>query len=536
MAEPVSSSSAATLRSLIRVVRRRLWLIGICVVLVPTSVVAYSLAQPEEYTATASLLFRDPGFTALFEATPVLAPDGQDDWTATTNIDLAALDVVAAGTARRLGVAPSDVTGNVDVAAEPSSSVAEVTATDTSPPFAARLANAYAQEFIAQRRASDVAKIAKLRSTLQSRLRSVERRLAVLQDRRAPTGPSRRSQRAAERRALTQERDTLLERQGRLHSLASAVTGPAELVQRATPPSSPSSPKPRRNAVIGLGLGLVLGIALALIFEMLDRRLRDPEEVPELVDIPILGAIPHSRVLAEPPGPGGLQAAESHAFHMLRASLRYYNEGRELGSVLITSAGPRDGKTTVAWNLAAVSAGAGQSVMLLEADLRRPSLAGRFRVPADRGLSDVLRGEARLGAVINEVVVGRGLDGSTEPVTMDLVVAGTVRSDITALIESDRMDGLIREAQEHYDLVVIDTPPMSVVPDAMPLMTKVSGVIVVTRLGRTTRDAVSFLGSQLTRIRAPVLGAVVNSITRQDVYYGAGYEFATEYRSHSAVT
>jgi Mrp family chromosome partitioning ATPase len=96
------------------------------------------------------------------------------------------------------------------------------------------------------------------------------------------------------------------------------------------------------------------------------------------------------------------------------------------------------------------------------------------------------------------------------------------------------MDHLIRLAQELYDLVVIDTPPMSVVPDAIPLMNKVGGVVVVTRLGRTTRDAVSFLTSQLGHIGAPALGTVVNGITRQDGYYGAVYGGAARPRGGEA--
>jgi capsular exopolysaccharide synthesis family protein len=212
---------------------------------------------------------------------------------------------------------------------------------------------------------------------------------------------------------------------------------------------------------------------------------------------------------------------------MLRTNLRYYNDNRELDSVLITSAGERDGKTTVAWNLAAVSAQAGERALLIEADLRHPSLAERCRLQSRSGLSELLEGRASLAEVVNEVVVARrGVNGSTVPCTLDVLVAGSARGDVTGLIESQRMDDLIRQAKELYDLVVIDTPPMSVVPDAIPLMAKVSGVVVVTRLGRTTRDAVSFLSAQLNHIRAPTLGAVVNGITRQDGYYGAVHEEA----------
>jgi capsular exopolysaccharide synthesis family protein len=520
MAESAPPNSAASLQSFVGVLRRRLWLIALCLILVPASVIAYSLAQHEVYQATASLLFKSSGPATLLGA-PTQSQAPQDERTAATNVTLAGLAVVADRTARRMGVPAGEVTGNVDVSPVGTSNLVTVDARAASPVSAAKLANTYAQEFIGSRRAAEVQDVRRTQATVQARLQAVQQRLTALQG-RSDTGPRwRTARRAAERRALATQREDLLRRSGELRSLAAVETGDVELAQPATTPSSPISPRTRRNAAIGIGLGLVLGIALALLFEMLDRRLRDPAEVTELVQPPILGAIPRSRALSEPPGLAGLPPAESHAFHMLRTSLRYYHENGPLDSVLVTSAGSREGKTTVAWNLAAVSAQSGERVLLLEADLRRPSLAERFRVPGEQGLADVLRGEAELAEVAQEIVVGTHVNGATTPRTVDLVVAGTVLGDVSGLIESERMDRLIREAQQRYDLVVIDTPPMSVVPDAIPLISKVSGVVVVARLGRTTRDAVSFLNSQLSHMRAPVLGVVVNGIARQDGYYGA---------------
>ena len=526
-----SSGNAASTASILGVARRGLWLIALCAVLVPAAVVAYSLAQEKEYRASATLLVRQADSPALLDASSS-APSSQDETRrAATDLSLAGLPIVAARTARRLGVTGADVASRVDVAPVGSTDLTTVNATDASPRVAARLANAYAEELVRLRRNASIDDVRRVQGTVGARLRAVNARLASLQ--RAGTGPRRlRSQRAAERRALGDERDKLLKRQGDLRSLADATTGNLQLVQRAAVPSSPISPKPRRDALIGLGLGLVLGIALTLVSEMLDRRLHDPAEVTELLDLPILGAIPRSRALAGPPGLSRLPPAESQAFHMLRTSLRYYNDNRELGSVVITSAGPRDGKTTVAWNLAAVSAQAGENVLLLEADLRHPSLAERCRVHTETGLGEVLQGAASFAEVVNEVVVAGQTNGSTRPCTLDVIVAGGVHGDVSGLIESERMDSLIRHAQARYDFVVIDTPPMSVVPDAIPLMAKVGGVVVVTRLGRTTRDAANFLTSQLSHIGARALGTVVNGITRHDGYYATLYDDAGELRRH----
>jgi tyrosine-protein kinase len=530
MPETSASGGAPTLRSLAPIARRRFWLIALCVILVPTSVVAYSLAQDKQYEATASLLFRNSGPAALLESNP-LSQDTGDDRTAATNESLAELETVAARTADRLGVGAGEVAGNVAIEPVGDSDLTHVIATYGDPRVASRVANAYAEEFVRLRRSGERADVERAQNAVRARLRDVQRRIGDL---RTASGNGSGAGDSAARRALSLERTELLGLQGRLSSLDRLATGNVQVAERASVPTAPASPQTRRNAVIGLGLGVVLGIALALLFEFLDRRLREPAEVSELVDLPIVGTIPHSRVLAQPPDISGLPAVESQAFHMLRASLRYRTEGRDLDSIVITSAGSREGKTTVAMNLASVSARVGERVLLLEADLRRPSLAARFGVQGAPGLSDILRGGVDLQEAISEVVVGGAVNGSTEPYTIDLVAAGAVHGDTTGLMESERMGEVIRTARTQYDLVVLDTPPMSVVPDAIPLMRHVSGVLVVMRLGRTTRDAVSLLCTQLSHVGAPVLGAVVNSIGRQDTYYGP-YEPAREDRRPSAV-
>jgi succinoglycan biosynthesis transport protein ExoP len=180
--------------------------------------------------------------------------------------------------------------------------VVAVRATDPNPMSAARLANSFAQQYIAIRRDAD-------RSKIRQAQNLVQRRLA-----RGLTGPSRGD---LERRAEE------------LAVLASLQTGKAELVQPAEVPTSPSSPRPVRNAILGSVLGLLLGGALALHVEQFDRRLKDPDEIGRIFERPILGAIPESRELAKPSR--NFQVLSPHAaeaFLMLRANLRYFHVDR----------------------------------------------------------------------------------------------------------------------------------------------------------------------------------------------------------------
>ena len=488
----------------LRLLRRRLGVLIACAILIPAAAVAFSLAQQKQYSATASLLFRDPQFDQKLFGSTFIQQSGDPARQAATNVRLVSLEVVASRTSRALGGRPSagDIAAGINVAPAGQSDVANITATNSDPQLAARIANTFAQQFIAFRREADRSKISSAQQLVQEQLR------------RLP---------AAERKSP--EGTALSQRAEQLQILAALQTGNAELVQPAQPPSSPSSPKPIRNGAIGLLFGLLFGVAVALLLERLDRRLSRTEDIAEAFDRPVLGAIPESRTIAKSQGrDAALAPAEAESFRMLRASLRYFNVDRKITSVLITSAAPAEGKSTVAIHLASAAASAGQSVLLLEADLRRPTIARRLGISPGVGLSQVLAGDVPLSEATQAVAVTSGAFETTQR-TLDVLVSGPIPPNPADLIESERMRKVITHAEGLYDLVIVDTPPTSVVSDAIPLVKEMSGVIVVTRLGRTTRESASHLRSQLENLDANILGVVVNSAGKTGGYgYGYGYE------------
>src|SRR5437588_993091 len=491
----------------LRVLRRRLVFVVGCALLAGAVALGFSLTQQKEYSASASLLFRDPQFDQKLFGSTVFAPTSDPTREAATNVRLVSLEVVAARTARALhsGVAPSAVQDKVSINEQGQSDVVSITATDNNRYFAARLANTFAEQYIAFRRGADTSKIASTSKLVHSQLQRL---------------PKAEQAGAAGR--------SLRDRAEQLQILGSLQTGNAELVQPATPPSSPSSPKPVRNAAVGLMFGLLLGVGLALIRERFDRRLKDPKEIAEAFDRPMLGGIPESRTIASTKeGLPRLGAAEAEAFRMLRANLRYFNVDHQIDSVLITSAVPADGKSTVAMHLASAAASTGSKVLLVEADLRHPTMARRLGLRPDRGLSQLLADESQtIESVAHRVpVTGRRSDDEAKLRYMHVLASGPIPPNPTDLIESDRMHSPIRTAEPQYDLVVIDTPPTSVVSDAIPHIKQVSGVIVVSRLGKTTKESASHLRSQLTNLEANTLGVVVNSVGRQSGYYGYAYAY-----------
>jgi succinoglycan biosynthesis transport protein ExoP len=495
----------------LRMLRRRIGVVLLCVVLVPAAALAFSLSQQKQYSATASLLFRDPQLDQKLFGSTVFPPSNDPAREAATNAKLASLDVVSTRTAKALGgkLAAGDIAAEITVAPAGQSDVVSITATDPDPVFAAKLANVFAQQFIAFRRDADRSKIAFAQQLVTQQLKRL-----TTTERSGPQG-------------------TALQQRGeQLQILAALQTGNAELVQPANAPSAPSSPQTKRNVMLGLLFGLMMGCGLAILLERLDRRLKDPKQVSDLYGRPVIGAVPESREIARSEQSfEDLPTNEAEPMRMLRANLRYFNVDHDVRSVLVTSAAPGEGKSTVAKHLASAAASTGERVLLLEADLRRPTLKTRMQLSGDNGLSQVLAGTRTLRSAIEQVEVA-GSGGERR--ILSVLASGPIPPNPTDLIESDRMRQVLKAVSEKYDLVVIDTPPTSVVSDAIPLVKSVDGVLVVSRLGKTTRDSSVHLRDQLNNLGAYVLGVVVNSVTRgssSGYAYGYGYGYAAEYTS-----
>jgi capsular exopolysaccharide synthesis family protein len=283
--------------------------------------------------------------------------------------------------------------------------------------------------------------------------------------------------------------------------------GKARLVQPATPPSAPSPPKTLRNVVLGIILGVVLGFGLAALLERIDRRVRTVEELEELFGAPILARIPRSRKIRRAELGDVLQAPEADVFRTLRTNLRYFIVDRQLRSILVASPEVGDGRSTVARCLAAAMAEMGDNVVLVEADLR---MGGDFRdangQPA-AGLSNALVSPLDLERLTRVEVQA---EGSGPPRMLSILPSGPVPPNPGELLESERMRTLIAELQQRFEIVVIDSPPLGIVSDALALVPKVSGVLVAGGVGKTTRDGARNFTKQLSLLGTQPLGVAAN--------------------------
>ncbi len=473
------------------ILRRRALIIGVAVVV--GAAVAYVVAQQREerYTTTSKLLLRQLASVQLEEFSPPL-PETATDREALV-LSGGALGRAQRNLARRYGQDKAkELLGGVESSAGTDSDVIDIEATAPGPAEAAATANAVASANVQVRRDDTLNKIRRAR-------RQVERQ-------RGRAG----SLDVAGRQAALGQIENRLQQ---LNQSEAVADGAADVVQRASAPSSPSSPRPNRDALVGAFAGLFVGLGLALVREQVDRRVKHSKELGDVFGLPVLTTLPQSRALRERNGKPltSLPPAEAEAFQMLRANLHYLNTDKELRSVVVTSASVGDGKTTVALNLAKADAAVGRRVLLVEADIRRPSLAPTLGLQVSTGLASFLSDRSLpLTEVTHRVPVSQRTNGRDVPLTMDVVVAGTIPSNPSELIDSERMRELIREAEGHYDLVVIDTAPAGLVADAIPLMSEASAVVIVGRVGRVTSSEAHSLREQLERIDAPAFGLVAN--------------------------
>jgi succinoglycan biosynthesis transport protein ExoP len=272
-------------------------------------------------------------------------------------------------------------------------------------------------------------------------------------------------------------------------------------------PTSPSSPKTKTNTILGAIVGLLVGLGIAFLLERLDRRIREPEELEAIYGLPLLGVVPKSSALAG----SKLPPAEAEAFSLIRAHLRFFNIDRDVRTIVIASPAPGDGKSTIARHLAEAAARLGSRVLLLEADLRHPTLAQQLGIGAGPGLADVLIGAVGMSAATHSVALQAASGEGSEGHTLDVLTAGAVRPPNPGeLLASEAMGALLVQVKSAYDLVVIDTPPLTAVSDAFPLLTKVNGVVIVGWVGRSRRDVAERLQQVLAGSGAPLLGVIAN--------------------------
>jgi capsular exopolysaccharide synthesis family protein len=471
-----------------RLVWRRKWLLLAIVVVIPVAVFAVSSLLPKTYQSKATIDVQATANPSTLLSGQIRPSSGLSE--AQTLIKTT---LVARRAAKNLGLPPSSargLLGHVSVApTSPSDSKGEfltITAQDSDANEAARIANAFAQA-IAETRTS-------------SATHQIERTIATL------TAQSVKESGADVEAA----REALAVQLQQLRLLKAGQRGTTPIIEAAVPSATPISPQPKRNTAIALILALLIAAAIAPLLDRLDRRIREPGELEELLEAPVLATIPDDAFPGHPPGP---HVRES--FETLRASLTYFNVDRSLSSLVVASPIQQDGKTTVAINLALAYAMDERDVVLVDGDLRRPQIATRLGKDVGVGLESVLVGERTPEEALAYVDTGAGrlriLPGIAPP------------PNPAVLLGSHRMRTLLAELTEQVDMVVIDTPGLLAVSDSIPLFSQVAGSVLVARLGRTPEDAVRRARQVIDSAGGTILGSIATGAHAGGLYDYYGY-------------
>lgn len=294
-------------------------------------------------------------------------------------------------------------------------------------------------------------------------------------------------------------------------------------VEQAVVPDKPFTPKPFQTAGLYAAIGFIAMAGIVFLVEYLDDTVKTPEDVKDVLNLPVIGLVAdmNGRSKSRKSRYPGVFVEDkprspiTEAFRSLRTSLEFYSVDQPLQILVVTSPGPEEGKTTIASNLAVILAKSNKSVLLMDADLRRPNIHNQLSISNRVGLSDLIRGKLTAQEVTQ---VSESIEN------LSVITSGSLPPNPAELLASHRMTEIIQELSSQYDMIVIDTPP-AIVSDAQILASKADGVIYVLRPGKTRRLAVLTPIEEFNRVGANIIGVVLNRIPRNRDYYYGGFDY-----------
>jgi polysaccharide biosynthesis transport protein len=503
-----------SLSDYVRILRRRKGTIVGMTVLVTALAVAFSLNQSKVYKASTQVLINRQDLAATATGTPVDPSLGEDPARFATTLASVARSYAVAQLAISKGKVAGRTAGGLlahsTVTPNPNADLLVFTVNDGDPLKAAKLANAYAAAYAAYRLKLETSTLAKARNELLRRINNVgshgDRTSALY---RSLTN----SEQQLHTMELLQSQDTVL-----IHPSAGTRV----------------QPTPRRDGFLGLGFGLLLGVAVAFVSEALDKRIRLENEVERELDLPLLARLPEPpRGIREGVGlsmidhPGSMHA---DAARRLATNIEFTNPDRPSQVIMFTSAVQREGKSTAISDLAVALARSGRSVALVDLDLRQPKLASLFGIHRLTGLTDVVMGQVTLDDALVSIELPetrtRRNASSYAPGSLggrlSVLPTGTLPATPGEFVAAEALVWrVLSPLRKRFDYVLIDAPPICVVGDAQTLSARVDSIVAVVRLGVIDRTALTDLKRELAASPAPTIGFVLTGTDAPDAYgYG----------------
>ncbi|HXY44528.1 MAG TPA: polysaccharide biosynthesis tyrosine autokinase [Acidimicrobiales bacterium] len=491
------------LTAYLQVVNRRKWWVVAVMVLAVGAAVIYSATQVKQYTATARVLAQGTG-------SPTTGTEPLTTSQLATDAQLATSPQVTSLVRVRLGrPAPP-----VSVYLVGTTNLIAIAATSTRPSQAAAIANAYAGAF-----ASYELQVATAQAKALVNEYTIDVALLTKQQAQAKHNPTEEVAFATNLAAVDED----------LANAEAALANPTSGIIAGTPaavPTSPSSSKPIDDVLLGLLLGVIVGLGLAFLVDTRDDRLTSAADVQRVVgDLPVLAAVPKLGSWKKPAEPVLASLTkpttpEVEAYWSLRASLKFLAREQKIRSVVVTSPAEGDGKTATVANLGVVLAESGDRTVLVSCDLRRPRLGTFFRGSREAGLMSVLLGEATLKEAV------RAVGGVPNLWILD---TGPLPPDPHRALADADVHHILEELAANFDMVLVDSPPLLPVADALALGQVTDATVVVTAFGRTRKRQLRQALETLETAHIAVAGVILNEVTPKPssgyaYYYGYGQD------------
>lgn len=509
-------TSELELRDYLRVLRRRRTVIALATLVVVTTALLGSFLQTPVYQGTAQILLQPRSTESPFDEQTGQRSDPER--AVQTEIEVLKSEPVRAEVNRKLGAAPM-----VSAAPVGETDVIEVKAQNTDPKQAAEIANAYANSYIGFRRKQAVDDVLAASTEIQRKVTDLQGQIDAIRV-PAPSVQNPNPTPPPERQALIEQQVLFKQRLSQLQVDAALKTGGAQLVTSASAPTSPIKPTPIRSGVVALAVGLIFGVGLAFLFEYLDDSIKGKDDLERATPgLPAVGLIPTVPGWKERKRPvlvsmSDPKSAVAEAYRSLRTSIQFMGLDRPLRAIQVTSASAGEGKTTTIANLAVALAQAGQKVVIVSCDLRRPRVHEFFGLTNAVGFTSVLLGDVPVSSALQSV---NGVDG------LKIVASGPIPPNPSELLAGRRAVEALAALQAEADVLLIDSPPILPVTDGAVLANRVDGTLLVANAGVTTRRDLHRAHEVLRQVDARLLGTVLNGATGGGAYgYTYGYQYA----------
>lgn len=515
------------LRQYLGLFKKWSWLVVLGVVLAGGAAYLVSINTPPVYEAAAMLLVthgEDPTLSSA-NTNPVILSRLASNYAILLN-----QPVILDATAARLGL--DRIKGeDITVDWEENRQVIRLLARNHDPHLAAEIANTIPVVFTERNATLQSTRFVESKESLSKELKRLETDIEATQTLieaiGTPTTTAEETELARLETTLARYRynyGQLLTNYEQIRISEANVVENIVIFQAATAPSNSIFPRTRNNVLLAAAIGAIMAVGVAFLAEYLDDTLKTPEDVTHVLGLNTLGNIARLRSSRRGNGGGSLVATMeprssiSEAIRTLRTNIQFSSVDRPVCRLMVTSTGPSEGKSLTAANLAIVFAQAGQSVVLVDTDLRRPTLHKLFDLSNATGVTNGLLGDANPG--IGEWLL------STSVENLRLLASGPLPPNPSELLGSQRMGKLIEHLSEQADLVIFDTPPVLAVTDAAVLSRQMDGVLLVVEAGGTRDREARRAMKELTQVDAPVLGAVLNKVRtgRREGYYYYHYE------------